>query len=536
MKYLLLCSCFMFVTLFSLAQDCPVVPAPVSAHADGKTIVFSNQWNISCTDSLRGAATYLSATLYKTMKLDIAQSKNTSVHKRILLACNNAISRQEGYRLKMTGKAIVITARTKEGILNGVNSLLQIILFGGIKEGNAVTLRCWNITDAPQHLWRGFMLDESRHFFGKDIVEKLLDMMALYKLNRFHWHLTDETGWRIEIKDYPLLTTVGATGDATDRNKRPQYYTQQDIREIVRYALQRGITVIPEIDMPGHASAANRSYPQFSGGGSRQHPDFTFNPGLDGTYTFLTGILKEVAELFPSRIIHIGGDEVSFGNEKWASDTAIARLKAKHNLKTNLDVERYFIGRMADSVYKLGCSVAGWDEIADADLNPDKTIVMWWRHDHPEQFRKALAKGYRVVACPRLPFYFDFVQCDRDKVGRRWNKAFNPLENVYGFNVDSLLAGQKEARWIGVEAALWTEQILSSQRLYYMLFPRICAMAENAWSGADDKSFGAFEKRLSRQLNYWQQNGINYYDFMHPDTTPEITDKRQDIQYLDNAK
>jgi len=524
-------------TFSSTAQDCPVVPVPVSAYADGKTIAFTDQWRVVCADSLTDAASYLTVTLRKAMNIDIAQDKRKKQPaKNIILACDNDFKNQEGYALRMNGRSIIITAKTKEGILNGINSLLQIILFNGTREKNSVMFPCWNITDAPEHAWRGLMLDESRHFFGKNVVEKLLDMMALYKLNRFHWHLTDETGWRIEIKRYPLLTTIGATGDAGDRNKQPQYYTQNDIREIVQYASQRGIMVIPEIDMPGHASAANRAYPQFSGGGSPQHPDFTFNPGLDGTYTFLTGILKEVAELFPSRIIHTGGDEVSFGNEKWSSDTAIISLKAKNHLKTNLDVEHYFIRRMADSAYRLGCTVAGWDEIADANLNPEKTIVMWWRHDHPEQFKKAIAKGYRVVACPRLPFYFDFVQSDRDKVGRRWNKAFNPLENVYGFNIDSLSDGKKEAQWIGVEAALWTEQIASSQRLYYMLFPRICAMTENAWSEANSKSYDSFEKRLYRQLSYWQQNGINYYDFIHPEKTPEITDKKQDVKYLDNAK
>lgn len=538
MKQLLLCLCSVLVTFFSFAQECPVVPAPVSSHADGKTIDLNDRWSVVCADSLKDAAAYLAATLYKAMDLDIARSKNKnpSNDKNILLACDNAVQKQEGYRLRMNGRSIIISARTKEGILNGINSLLQIILFSGIRKSDAVQLPCWNITDAPAHAWRGLMLDESRHFFGKDVVKKLMDMMSLYKLNRFHWHLTDETGWRIEIKRYPLLTAIGATGDAGDRDKKPQYYTQDDIREIVQYASQRGITVIPEIDMPGHASAANRSYPQFSGGGSLQHPDFTFNPGLDGTYTFLTNILKEVAELFPSRTIHIGGDEVSFGNGKWASDTAVTGLKARYHLKTNVDVEHYFIRRMADSVYKLGCIVAGWDEIADAGLEPDKTIVMWWRHDHPEQFKKAVADGYRVVACPRLPFYFDFVQSDRDKVGRRWNKAFNPSDHVYDFNIDSLLAGKKENRWIGTEAALWTEQVASSQRLYYMLFPRICAMAENAWSVADGRSYGSFEKRINKQLNYWKQNGISYYDLSLPETTPEITDKKQDIRYLDNAK
>ena len=363
-------------------------------------------------------------------------------------------------------------------------------------------------------------------------------MMALYKLNVFHWHLTDEPGWRIEIKSFPLLTSVGGRGDATDSGKKPQFYTQAEIREIVHYATVRGITVIPEIDLPGHASAAIRAYPVFSGGGSAAHPDFTFNPGLDTTYGFLSKIFKEVAGLFPSKIIHIGGDEVSFGNENWNTDPAILSLKSRFNLKRNKDVEQYFVGRIADSIYKMGCRVAGWDEIADAALQPDKTIVMWWRHDHPEQLQKAIARGFQVVLMPRLPFYFDFVQTDRDRAGRRWKKSFNTLEDVYAFDPDSLVAPQNRRQVEGTEAALWTEQIASPERLYYMLFPRICALAENAWTGNNggSRDYLSFLKQINGHMDYWQKHGFGYFNVSDPDKTPEVLDGQRPVNYLDNAK
>ncbi|WP_447641675.1 MULTISPECIES: beta-N-acetylhexosaminidase [Chitinophagaceae] len=438
------------------------------------------------------------------------------------------------YILLVRPSVVTIKAQSASGVGNALSTLLQLILSRNAVQG-VYSLPICTIEDAPVYSWRGFMLDESRHFFGKGEVKKILDQMFLFKLNRFHWHLTDEPAWRMEIKRYPLLTTVGAKGNYTDTFASALYYTQNDIREIVQYASNRNIIVIPEIDMPGHATAANKAYPQYSGGGSVKHPDFTFNPGYDSTYSFLTNILKEVKTLFPSRIVHIGGDEVSFGNEKWRTDSMVTRLKKENNLLDDVAVEKYFIRRMADSVRKLGLVVLGWDEVTPYQLPTDSTIIMWWRHDKPEQLRYALESGYKVVLTPRLPFYFDFVQADRDKVGRRWN-GFNQVKDVYRFSIDSLLAAHSYKKQIlGMQANLWTETVKTKQRLEYLVFPRIVAMAANSWGINRLEKYASFEERLSTYLALWKKLGIQYFDVLHPANTPEITDtkKATAVEYLD---
>lgn len=228
------------------------------------------------------------------------------------------------YSLKTSTKEIVISAADDEGVFNGISSLIQLVASKKVVNGS-VNLPAWQIDDKPLYQWRGLMLDESRHFFGKEKVKLLLDWMAFYKLNKFHWHLTDEPGWRLEIKKYPLLTLVGGIGNHTNPNASSNYYTQEDVKEIVRYAAERKIDVIPEIDMPGHARAANRAYPEFSGGGSEKYPHFTFDPGNEGTYKYLTDIIREVDVLFPSKMIHLGGDEVSFGNQQWSKNAGIQK-------------------------------------------------------------------------------------------------------------------------------------------------------------------------------------------------------------------
>ena len=264
---------------------------------------------------------------------------------RIETAVSDALP-AEGYSIEASRSLIKVTGGSEAGVFYGLQTVKQMEDHGGVRTGL--------ITDRPRYSWRGFMLDEARHFSGKDRVKMLLDHMAELKMNRFHWHLTDAQGWRIEIKAYPKLTEIGAIGTHSDPNAPRAYYTQDDIREIVAYAAERHITVIPEIDMPGHATAANRSYPEFNGGGSPTQPDFTFNPGKESTYAYLTAILREVAELFPGEYLHLGGDEVNYGSEAWLSNYHVRRLMKHEKLSTLEDVEGYFLHRMADSVAVLG--------------------------------------------------------------------------------------------------------------------------------------------------------------------------------------
>jgi hexosaminidase len=495
-----------------VAAQCPVIPQPVQATKQASQFLLNPQTAMVVKNELlQAGASYLQQKILQ--QHHIAVSRQTA-------AAKNAIHWQlstdkkmpvEGYSIRMRNEEIIVSANDAKGAFNAAISLLQ--LAANAKKRDAVLIiDCWNITDAPLYSWRGFMLDESRYFFGKAKVKSLLDWMAFYKLNRFHWHLTDEPGWRLEIKQYPLLHLVGGVGNYATPFAPATYYTQEDIHEIIRYASERQIVVIPEIDMPGHATAANKAYPQFSGGGSAKHPDFTFHPAKPETYSYLSNILRETNALFPSGMLHLGGDEVSFGNEKWAADPLVQKLMKEQKLANINAVEQYFMKRMADSVFAMNAKLLAWDEVAEADLPADKTILFWWRHDLPAQLQKALSKGYNVVLCPRLPFYFDFVQDSTHTEGRRSNKGLNSLENVYSFSTKTFpfITTGSQQQVLGIQANLWTETMPSEQRVDYMLFPRIAALAEAAWTSIKD--YPGFKERLVKHLSLYKQAGIQFYN------------------------
>lgn len=414
------------------------------------------------------------------------------------------------YQLRITQRAANIYADTPSGHFYGLQTLLQLFRGAEKKEGG-LSIPCAVIDDVPRFGWRGFMLDEARHFSGEKSVKRLLDVMAYYKLNRFHWHLTDSTGWRIEIKKYPKLTTVGGIGNQHDPKADAKFYTQEQIRDIVAYAKARHITVFPEIDMPGHASAAVRAYPQFGGGGSKKNPDFTFHPLDSATDVFLKDILKEVAGLFPDAgVIHFGGDEVHYGWEKWPEIPSVKKLMKDEGLKLK-DIEKRFNQRFAKVINDLGYKTGGWDEIAHAGLPVDKSLVFWWRHNKPKELKWALSQGFEVVLCPRRPCYFDFVQHKSHKSGRRWG-GFNPLADVYAFPDHLKLPSHKKGQILGIQACLWTETTVTQERRDFMTFPRLLALAEAAWTPAERKEFVGFEGRLKSHLPQLKARGIHYYD------------------------
>ena len=505
------------VFLFSIAATaqilCPVIPKPKEATpAPGFFLLKTNTPVLVSHRSLDAVRSYLQSELLRTKNIRLgSQSKTKKGALQLVLSKEKRAD--EAYTINMSSTGITVTASHTAGLFYGVISLLQIIE-ESTSTINGLAVRCWNISDVPQYSWRGLMLDESRHFFGKQKVKSILDWMAFYKLNRFHWHLTDEPAWRLEIKKYPLLTTVGGRGNYSNPDAGARYYTQEDINELVHYAAERQIAIIPEIDMPGHATAANRAYPEFSGGGSERHPEFTFHPGRDETYSYLTDILYETRQLFPSGLLHIGGDEVSFGNERWSSDSLVKKLMHKNQWRKVREVEEYFVKRMADTVSKLKATLLAWDEVADANLPVDKTVIFWWRHDKPGQLAKALDKGYKTVLCPRLPLYFDFVQDSAHTAGRKWNRAFNPIGEVYAFTAETLpgVTVLNSQQILGIQANLWTETMPTAERLDYMLFPRIAALAEAAWTPDKKKNFKEFATKLKKHFMLYEQQGISYYN------------------------
>ena len=388
--------------------------------------------------------------------------------------------------------------------------------------GKKLTVPCMSIKDAPRYAWRGLLLDESRHFFGKDVVKQILDEMAYLKMNRFNWHLTDEPGWRIEIKKYPNLTEIGAVGSWSDQHAPRAFYTQDEIREIVAYASERHIMVIPEIEMPGHAVAATRSYPEFSAGGINRMNGFTFHPAREATYQFIDDIFTEIVQLFPSPYIHIGGDEVQYGNQTWRTDGEIQQFIKNNNLNDDKGLEHYFVRRVCDIVNSKGRIMIGWDDIVASGVSPDKSVATWWR---PNQLTTALEKGFKVILSPEQPCYLDYLQDPSHTYGMR---RLNTLQDIYSFpdvysfgdGVSTLIAHHPN-QMMGIQANLWTEYIANKQRLYFQLFPRLVGIAEVAWTNPESKDFSRFEMKLKSFLQYLDSKGINYFNPFDPESTPE---------------
>ena len=515
---------FVFLPFFLSAQNVNIIPAPKSfVKTNGQFDLNSKSVIGMNNDSLLPEANYLQTELLKANAWTLAVDQNeTKAIIDLQLVQQNQLP--GAYALKIGPQKITIQSSGSEGVFYGIVSLLQLIRAQPV--ANQVVLPACEIADAPRYQWRGFMLDEARHFFGKEKVKQLLDWMAFYKLNKFHWHLTDVDGWRIQIKKYPLLTTVGGIGNHSDSVAAAKYYTQDDIKEIVAYARDRFITVIPEIDMPGHATAANRAYPEFSGGSIHKYPNFTFDPANENTYPYLAGILKEVNGLFPSHMIHLGGDEVALGMQAWAGRPAIMDLMAKNKFTDLTDLEHYFFRRMADTVVSFGDKILCWDEAAETDLPAGKTIVFWWRQNVPSQLTLALQKNYKVVLCPRLPLYFDFVQDKTHISGRRWNSAFfNSLGDVYN-SPDKMvpLDGLQSNQVLGIQANIWTEIIGSEKRLDFMIYPRLAALAEAAWTDPAKKDEVSFDERLKANFSLYDKAGIYYFNPFDPSFHPEAID------------
>ncbi|NDV81205.1 beta-N-acetylhexosaminidase [Bacteroides sp. 51] len=503
--------CCLLIIIPELWAQLPLFPTPAKQSVQKGNFTIHNQTTVEGQDE---HSRQLAATLDKELQsIRLARKESKNTIKFILNSTGDQV--KDGYRLHVTPEVVTLEASSPSGLFYAKESLLQLARAG---EGTLPTCR---IEDAPRYAWRGFMLDESRHFFGKEKVKQYLDIMASLRMNIFHWHLTDEQGWRIEIKQYPKLTTVGAIGNWHDPQAPATFYTQEDIKEIVAYAAQRQIMIIPEFDMPGHASAAGRAYPEISGGGEGRWQHFTYHPCKEETFQFINNVLDEIVSLFPAPYIHIGGDEVHFGNQSWFTDPQIQQFIADHNLKNELGLEHYFIRRVADMLTQKGRTMIGWDEIVDSGVSPTQAIVMWWRHDKPSQLVKALEQGFRVIMTPRRPLYGDFVQYGTHTVGRTWN-GYNSIEDIYRFP-DPIIHFTKnyEDQIIGLQLNIWTERIAQPKRLDFMVFPRLAAVAEAAWTPARSKECSLFMQKLPVFLNYLDTLGIYYFNPFRPEQHAE---------------
>lgn len=526
-------------------QECPLIPKPVEAMAVDASFTLDNRTAILYDEEFAQQAQLLQGELLA--QCGISPILNPEGPQKGLSGTRIVLQRakklgEEAYTLHIDNNIITLQASERKGMINATMSLLQLArlayhtskgyisrdtwnpfyyndALNAKPQEEKITLQGWHISDSPRFSWRGFMLDEARHFFGKKKVKQLIDYMALYKLNRLHWHLSDEQGWRVEIKAYPKLALIGGIGHNTDPFAPAQYYTQDEVREIVAYAYERGIEILPEIDMPGHATAMVKAYPEFSGGakGSRK-PNYTLNPGKEELYYFINRILKEVDALFPFQTIHIGGDELKDGNSVWNDNADIQALMKRENLTSFLDVEHYFAHRVADSLFQMNNRIAAWDELAGLDLPNDKTIIYAWRPDKLEMLRKAVEKDYNIVFSPRKPMYFDYAQDSLQVHGVGWKKfGVNSYHKVYDWDYSTFdVDFSKGGKILGIQANMWTERVDTPDRLDYLVYPRIIALAENAWTAREQKDIENFDLRLKEQFRLLRADDIYFNNPFDP--------------------
>jgi len=424
----------------------------------------------------------------------------------------------EHYTLNGTSKSIVLEGDSYAGTFLGAQSLIQLL---PVKRSSSLQLPLVSISDQPRLKYRGLMLDVARHFFDVEFVKKYIDFIALHKMNTFHWHLTDDQGWRIEIKKYPKLTEIGAYRNGTIIGRYPGtgndnihyggFYTQEQIKEVVAYAAKRHITVIPEIEMPGHAKAALASYSNLGCSGGPYEVKQTwgveeevFCAGNDSVFTFLQEVLDEVIPLFPSQYVHIGGDECP--KSRWKTCPKCQKRIKDHNLKDEHELQSYFVQRMEKYVNSKGKKMIGWDEILEGGLAPNATVMSWRGEAGGIEAAK---QDHDVIMTPGTHVYLDHSQSKKEDsvtIG-----GYLSVQKVYSYEpVPGVLSVKQKKHVLGAQGNVWTEYMKSPRKVEYMLFPRLSALSEVLWSPPASRSWNEFEKRLAVQFKRYDLWGVNY--------------------------
>ena len=505
-----------------------IIPKPVFVQQHTGIFEIDEKTSVHFdTDQLelKDAVSFFKQAIKSISGYELAENGDSKSIIQLILDTQSGIY-PEGYNLVVEDNLITLKAGDKAGLVYGIQSLLQIL--PPVRTNAALEIPCMTIDDYPRFKWRGMHLDVSRHFFGPEVIKEYIDLMASYKLNVFHWHLVDDTGWRIEIKKYPKLTSVGAW--RVDYNhipwsQRPQakpgetpdyggYYTQEQIKEIVEYAALRNITIVPEIEMPGHIASAIAAYPELSCNQKAQLPltggDYTgissnYCAGNDSVFDFLENILTEVIDLFPSTYIHIGGDEVN--KTSWEKCERCQKRIHDEGLKDEHELQSYFIKRIEKFLLCKNRKLIGWDEILEGGLAPQATVMSWRGESGGVEAAKM---GHDVVMTPGKPCYFDHYQAgpagEPLAIG-----GFNTLKTVYDYEpIPAALPTESKQHVLGAQANVWTEYIPTVSHLEYMVLPRMAALAEVVWLPAENKDWIDFNKRIQQHFKTYEQKGLNY--------------------------
>lgn len=531
----------LFSTLLLIGNSCSerkeidVIPMPrsVEYHSGNFTISTETKFYTNLSAESRQALTdYLEGTSLSSVSFAESATGNNGIE--LNLCDSSIVTGNEAYRIEIDKKGVRLSANTETGIFYGLQTLLQLL-----NNGDNKTLPALTINDSPRFPYRGLHLDVSRHFFDKEFVKKQLNAMAYFKMNRLHWHLTDGAGWRIEIKKYPRLTSFAAwrpfdklndwwVGGRTfceqdDPRAVGGYYTQDDIREVVAYAADRHITIIPEIEMPGHSEEVLATYPELSCSG-KPYVNADFCIGTEKTFEFLENVLLEVIDLFPSEYIHIGGDEAS--KSSWKTCPRCQRRMADEHLNSVDELQSYMIHRIEKFLNDHGRKIIGWDEIIEGGLSPTAT-VMSWRGE--EGGIKAVKAGNQAIMTPGKYCYLDAFQ-DAPNTQPMAIGGYLTLEKVYSFEPVPDSLSTKEAELIlGVQGNVWTEHIPTPEHYEYMIYPRILALAEIGWSPSGGKKWDNFHTRALQAVNILREQGYNPFPL-----EKEIGDKPESYQKVNH--
>ncbi len=535
MKYIpLLCSFLLIVSIKAQQLD-NITPKPVHVkELKQKGAILQSGSAIGYDTFFAAQAIYLQEQIRLQCGIAVALNAATSDKSRysiLLLVDSTTITREEMYTLQIKKEQVTLKAKSVRGIINGMQTLLQLIPLQPVA---SVQLPGCMITDYPRFEYRGMHLDVVRHFFPLGYIKKYIDYLTFHKFNTFHWHLTDDQGWRIEILSYPKLNSIGSWRDSTlighffdapakyERVRYGGYYTRAEVREVIAYAAIRGINIIPEIDIPGHSRATITAYPQLStdtaaawgvaatwGMYNRQNNVLAPNPA---TFTFLRTIFHEIADLFPSSYIHLGGDECS---KMWwkKSESTQAFMKQK-GLKDEVALQTYFIEQVSSYLKEKNKKVIGWHEIMEGKLDTS-TIVMNWSND--AKAIEAASKGFSVIMTPGIPYYFDHYQ-SKDPKDSLAIKGYTPLETVYKY--DPLPAAIRDkpmaSKILGGQANVWTEYMGYGSKVDYMIFPRMTAVSESLWTPASQKNYNDFLRRIETHIipryQFWNSSWFNQFE------------------------
>lgn len=505
-------------------KEIAIIPQPLEQVIKQGNFDFTKEIYLSVDPNFSSIASYFKDFLKSEIGITLDTTPNI---KRIQFSINTSIKNEEGYELKINPVQIQIDAKTEKGAFYAVQSLLQLFPVN-IDKNKPVAIPSIEIKDEPQFKYRGMHLDVGRHMYSVEFIKKYIDLMSRLKMNTFHWHLTEDQGWRIEIKKYPKLQEIAAYRKETlighysdqphqfDGKRYGGFYTQEQIREVVAYAQTRQVTIIPEIEMPGHSQAAIAAYPEL--GCTGKQVEVATKWGVfeevycpkESTFKFLEDVIDEVVDLFPGKYIHIGGDEAP--KTRWKNCKHCQQLIKKEDLKNEHGLQSYFISRMEKYINSKGKQIIGWDEILEGGLAPNATAMSWRGTDGAVQAAK---EHHDVILTPGSHCYFDHYQSDNENEPLAIG-GFLPLEKVYSFNpIPDELTKEESKYVLGAQGNVWTEYMPNEKKVEYMAFPRMVALSEVVWSSPKNKNYKDFIGRLEHYQKRLDKLDVNYANHIY---------------------